>query len=320
MNIYKNKKILVTGGTGFIGTNLVNKLLQLGSNVKVASDDVSKNLNKEVEYIKVDLRNLSECIKVTKNIDIIFHLASFGFGFKANINIQPQILTNNILINTNMLESAYRNNIEKYLFTSSIAVYDKNSEVLDDNLGIRFNNEPEESEKYYAWSKRIGEIQSKSYYDNYKMNITIVRLSNPYGPYDTFDLEKSHVVPAFILKALSPENEFLINGSGKTIRNFIYVEDVVEGMLLLLEKYSVCDPVNLCSDENLSIYELARIVLKICGKEDKKIKFDLDKPEGVIKRLPLTNKIKNIIGFTPKTKIKEGLEKTLSWYKNVLGK
>lgn len=321
INFYQDKNILVTGGNGFIGSNLVNRLLKLNANVRVASIETDRPFKKKAEFIKADLRNLNECIRVCRNIDIIFHLAAFGFGFRANLNIQPKLFTNNVLINTNMLEAAYRENVDHYLFTSSIAVYDRNLTILDDKTGIKFNAEPHESEKYYAWAKRVGEIQCRSYHENYGMNIAIVRLSNPYGPSDTFDLEKSHVIPAFILKALSKEEEFVIKGSGKAIRNFIYVEDVVDGMLLALEKHAVCDPLNLCSKENIMIHELCEIILKKTNQEHKRIVSDTHRHEGVIKRIPKIDKAKKKIGFAAKTSISEGIQKTIAWWKdNVLGK
>jgi GDP-L-fucose synthase len=320
-SFYSNKKILVTGGNGFIGTNLVKRLLELNADVKVATLKADVNLLDGVEYVEADLRSPDECLRVARGVDVCFHLAAFGFGFGANLNIQPQLFTNNVLMNTSMLDAAYRQRVAHYLFTSSIAVYDRGLSVLDDNTGVKFTDEPHGSEKYYAYAKRIGEIQCRAYFENYKMNVAIVRLSNPYGPYDTFDLEKSHVIPAFILKASCDGDRFVIRGSGKSIRNFIFVEDVVEGMLLALEKYPVCDPLNLCSSENTSVLEIAQIVLDKTGQKHKRITLDADYPDGVLKRIPLADKARDRIGFSARMTIEQGIEKTVNWRRdNVLEK
>jgi GDP-L-fucose synthase len=318
---YSNKNVLVTGGNGFVGTNLVKILLELNANVKVATVKADVNILDGVDYVETDLRNPDECLRVTRGVDVCFHLAAFGFGFGANLNIQPQLFTNNVLMNTGMLDAAYRQRIAYYLFTSSIAVYDRGLTALDDRTGIKFNDEPDGSEKYYAYAKRIGEIQCKAYFENYRMGIAIVRLSNPYGPYDTFDLEKSHVIPAFILKASCDGEQFVIRGSGKPVRNFIFVEDVVEGMLLALEKYPVCDPLNLCSSKNTSVIELAQIILEKTGQIHKRITLDANYPDGVLNRIPLADKARDKIGFSAQTTIEQGIEKTVNWWRdNVLEK
>jgi len=320
-SFYSNKNVLVTGGNGFVGTNLVKKLLELNANVRVATTKADVNILDGVDYIETDLRNPDECLKIAAGVDVVFHLAAFGFGFGANLNIQPQLFTNNVLMNTAMLDAAYRQRVAYYLFTSSIAVYDRGLTALDDNAGIKFNDEPHGLEKYYAYAKRIGEIQCKTYYENYKMNIAVVRLSNPYGPYDTFDLEKSHVIPAFILKASCDGDQFIVRGSGRPVRNFIFVEDVVEGMLLALEKYPVCDPLNLCSGRDTSILELAQIILEKTGQIHKRITLDESYPDGVLNRTPLADKARDKIGFSAQTTIQQGIEKTINWRRdNVLEK
>jgi len=317
-NTYKSKKITVTGGTGFIGANLVKKLLEEGASVKVIADDMSRNVFKDVEYIKADLRDLNQSINALNGSDMVFHLAAFGFGAKANKGIQAEMLTYNLLMNTNVLEAAHKAGAEKYLFASSIAVYEKDSQYLDDARGILFKDDPEPHEKYYGWAKRTGEVQCRAYYDLYDMKCAIVRFSNPYGMHDLFDLQRSHVLPAFILKALASGDKFLIEGNPNATRNFVFIDDVITAVLAVVDKYAVCDPVNVCSEKNTSIYELAEATLFACGKENKKIETKQNISEKLITRQPLVNKLKEKTGFVPKTELKEGIKQTVKWYEEFL--
>src|SRR5712692_3361568 len=245
---YDDKKVLVTGGTGFIGSNLVEHLLNLGAKVRTISRGNKKNeLAKDVQVMQGDLTNLHTCRNAAKGMDYVFHLAAAGGGLVYNMNHPAGTLTPNLLINTNMLEGARLENVERYLFSGSSSVYPPNLDVLEEEKAWEGN--PHGSDSFFAWSKRMGELQAKAYADEYDMSIALVRLGNPYGPRDNFDLETSHVIPALISKAVNKVDPFVVLGAGEAVRSFVHVKDVVNAMTQVLEVYSKCDPVNIASGE-----------------------------------------------------------------------
>jgi GDP-L-fucose synthase len=243
----------------------------------------------------------------------VFHLAAAGYGFHANLNRQAKILTDNLLLNTTVLDTALKVGIEKYLFTSSIAVYPSHlgDPEEDDSLDLP----PHGSEQYYAWAKRMGEIQARAYYEQFQLPIAIVRPANPYGPRDNFDPQKSHVIPALIRRAVSAENPFMVWGSGAPQRSFIYIGDVVRAMLLVLEKHAYCDPINIATGQATSIAELVEKILLASGNSHIDIKFDTAKPDGLPRRVPKAKKLTTILEMANLTPIEKGLSETIRWYK-----
>ncbi len=324
-SIFKGKRILVTGGGGFIGSHLTEKLLALGAKVRVPvqpNDKKAKIFLKDVldkvEFFECDLISMPECIKATKGIDFVFHLAGFVRGVGYNKLHAADMLTINTLINTNVLEAARINGIERYLFTSSACGYPLNAKIplVEDDF---FNGDMEPTNATYGWAKRLGEIQAKAYAEQYGMKIAIVRPFNAYGPRDNFNLEECHVVPALIRKAVERWNPFIIWGDGTPTRVFVYVDDMVEGMLLAMEKYCCADPLNIGSEEEVTMEQLARSILEISGYSNAPIQFDKSKPGGQPRRCASIEKAKAKIGYLPKVKLNEGLKKTIEWYKGNKG-
>lgn len=305
--------MLITGGTGFIGSNLTLHLTNMGANVIVASRGKKEpTIEEKCRTIHVDLTRLEDCRLAAKDVDYVFHLASAGYGLAWNAKHPAQTLAPNLLMNTNMLQAARLEGVQRFLFVSSSSVYPANLSTLEEDKA--WDGNPHPSDSFFAWSKRMGELTSKAYSDEYGLKTAIVRLGNPYGIYDNFDIETSHVIPALIKRALSLENPFTVWGTGDPVRNFIYVSDVVEGMLLALEKYAVADPLNIASSESVKIKDLVSLVLRLTDYKGS-LFFDTSKPDGHPYKFLSAKKAEEKIGFRSKVSLEEGLKKTIKWYK-----
>jgi len=312
-DLFRGRRVLVTGGNGFLGSYVVEQLLAAEATVRTACRSMHPEAPPGVEVMSGDLRDRSFCTRAMNGVELVLHLAAFGWGLGENVSLQPKLLTENLLINTNVLDSAYEAGVDRYLYTSSSAVYTAGEELLDDDAPL--SGEPHPAEACFGWAKRTGEIQARAYSEQYGMKIAIVRPTNPYGPRDTFDLRRSHVLPALIIRAEARENPFVVWGTGSAIRSFVHARDVARGMLLALERYAVCDPVNLAAAETTSIAALARLVLEKTGFEDAEFVFDVSRPEGPLKKLPAVRKAREKLGFEAETPLDVGVAETVNWYR-----
>jgi len=303
--MFNNKKVLVTGGSGMIGRQLVELLQKESADVYVADLNKPRNM-KDITFKEVDLTNYQSCLSLCDGMDYIFNLV----GIKASPKIikeQPAtIFTPMLQFNTNMMAAAMENDVEWYLYTSSVGVYGEAEIFKEDDVWKKF---PSKNDWYGGWSKRMGEVQAEAYaIQNGKSNVSIVRPANVYGPYDNFDTNNAMVIPSLIRKA--HENEFLsVWGDGSPIRDFIYSEDVARGMLHMV-KNKVIEPVNLGSGTGVTIKELATTVASELGKE---IKWDTDKPMGDKVRLFDTSRAESY-GFKPSVSLEDGISRTVRWY------
>jgi nucleoside-diphosphate-sugar epimerase len=319
---WKDKKVLVTGGAGFIGSHLVKKLLYLGSDVYVADnfcrgrrENIEPFLDK-IHLYQMDLTKLENCVLATKGIDYVFHLAASvgGIHYIKRENVEGS--TPSILMNTNMLEASVKNGVERFLFASSACVYREKSLELNE-----FKEEdafPANPPTTYGWAKIMGEIQCSSYHLDYGLKTSSIRIFNAYGENENLDPRWSHVIPSLLRKAiLYPKEEFKLFGDGKQERAFLYVEDCVEGLLLAMEKITDGDIINLGSEEAVSISKLAEKVVKLSGK-DINIEYDLSGPQGTHRYCANTEKMKKVLGWSPKVSLNEGLERMYKWERGEL--
>lgn len=318
MNFYQNKKILVTGGGGFIGSHLVEKLVNLKAKVTVVSrrkeEDIFflQSVKNKIKIITADLKNPKRAAGAVKKQDYIFHLAAHVGGINYNNAHPARLLYENVLPSLNLIESAKKERIEKILVVSSACVYPRYCKIpTPESEG--FINEPEPTNYGYGWAKRFNEIAAKTYNKEFGMKIGIVRPYNVYGPRDNFDPEQSHVIPALIKRVCDKQNPLIVWGDGTATRSFIFVDDVVNGMLMALRKYSHPDPINLGTSEEISIRNLIKLIVKLSGKKTK-IKFDKSKPNGQPRRCCDTQKAKTILGFSAKIKLHQGLPKVIKYY------
>ncbi len=314
--------MLVTGGAGFVGSHVVELLLEEGAIVRVVdnlSNGTLENLDKvkdRIEFIHGNLENLDDCKKSSKEIDIVLNLVAKVGGIKFNVEHPGTMFRDNVIVNTNMLEAARINNVERFLVISSACVYPRFCKIpTPESEG--FVGTPEPTNFGYGWAKRMAEIQADAYYREFKMKIAIARPYNSYGPRDHFYTEKAHVIPALIKRIFDEENPLTVWGNGEESRAFIYVRDLARGMLDLIEKHPEPDPVNIGTDEEIKIKELVKLLVELSGKSPQ-ISFDTSKPAGQPRRNCDTTKAKEKIGFIAKTTLDNGLRNTIEWYKEKL--
>lgn len=315
-------KVLVTGGAGFIGSHLVKKLLDLGGEVYVA-DNFSRGRKEnidpysgEIHLYSMDLTKMEDCLLATEEVDYVFHLVASvgGIHYITKENVGGS--TSSLLMNTNMLEACRMNDVERFLFTSSACVYGEKSQEIN-----QFKEEdayPANPLTTYGWAKLMGEIQCKSYYLDYGIKSSVVRIFNAYGENENLDPKWSHVIPSLLRKAiLYPREGFTIFGDGKQERAFLYVQDCVDGLLLSMEKIEDADPINMGGEEVVSIRDLAQRIIRLSGK-DIDPKHDLSGPRGTYKYCADTTKMKKVLEWSPVVSLDEGLKRTYEWAKRKL--
>jgi|SRR6266481_3490822 len=319
MSFWTRKKVVVTGGAGFIGSHLAERLLESGAQVKVADFAASRRandnltaLNKAIEFEEADLTDARQCEKVCRRADVVMHLAARIRGIGYNVKHHGEMFFTNALMNLQVMEAARRASVEHYLCVSTVGVYPKECAVptLEED---GFKEEPESSGFGYGWSKRQAEIQARCYLDEYGMKIAVVRPYNVYGPRMLFDSDAAPVISSQIKKVLDATDFVTVWGDGEQTRSFTYVSDEVEGMMLAVEKYPQADPLNIGSSEEITIKELVRLIVRLSGR-NLQLEFDTSKPCGAARRCPDISKARRLIGYHPKVTIEEGLKQTMDWY------
>jgi GDP-L-fucose synthase len=318
MEFWKDKNVLVTGGGGFIGSYVVEMLVERKANVVVVDKTESKNSNLDgvldkITYLTKDLCNLDNCIQVTKGIDVVFNVAAVVAGINYNQHHQSEMFFSNVRLNANMLEAARLNKVKRFLVVSSACVYPRYCTIpTPETEGMRLI--PEETNEGYGLAKRMSEAQGQAYAKEFGLEVAIARPYNAYGPRDCFDPERSHVIPALIKRIFDGEDPLVVWGDGEQSRAFLFVEDFARGLIEVAEKYPVADPINLGTDEEIKIKDLVNLVVKFSGKNPKII-FDTTKPSGQPRRNCDNKKAKEKVGFAARTNLEKGLKETVEWYK-----
>ena len=320
MSFWDGKKVLVTGGAGFIGSHLVERLIQENAEVRI-TDNLENgspgNLGScrdRIEFIKSDLTQPMSCQLAVRDREIVFNFAARVGGVDYNMKHPATMFTQNVLISTLMLEAAREEAVARYLCVSSACVYPRYCTIPTPEAE-GFNAEPEPTNKGYGWAKRIAEIQAQTYAQEFGMKIAIVRPFNTYGPRDHFEPERAHVIPAIIRRIFDKEDPLVVWGNGEQTTAFVYVTDVVRGMLLAVEKYPKADPLNIGTEEEIKIKDLVNLIVKVSGRSPE-ILFDSSKPSGQPRRNADVTKARNLIGYQPSVSLEEGLKKTINWYIN----
>ncbi|MEI6541826.1 MAG: NAD-dependent epimerase/dehydratase family protein [Planctomycetota bacterium] len=324
MSFYANKNVLVTGGASFIGSHLVDALVEDGAHVTVVDDlssGVLDNLDltlKKIKFIEGDLRIQSVADESTQGAEIVFHLANIhgGRGF---IETHPGEIVQNFMIDGNVFYFSHKNGVERVCYTSSACAYPTNLQGDDPEKQIRYLSE-EMADPFkegaaladgeYGWAKFMGEMALKAYNKQFSLRGVSCRLFTVYGPREN----ESHAIIAFISRALLRQDPYEIWGSGQQDRNFTYVDDIVQGLLRATERITDCRAVNLGTDEITKIADAARTVCGIVGHEPEEYYFDLTKPEGVYARAASIKNQKKWLGWTPQMSFADGIQKTVDWY------
>jgi GDP-L-fucose synthase len=307
---YKNKKILVTGGTGLIGRPLVEMLIAKGADVTVVSLDHPSRAPSGCTFISADLREFSNCMVACENKEIVFHLAGVK-GSPAMAATRPaSFFTPTVSFNINMLEAARRSGAKRYLYTSSIGVYSPAEIFYEDEVWKTF---PSPHDRFAGWAKRMGELQAEAYKIEYGWDkISIVRPANVYGSYDNFDPKTAMVIPSLIRRAVDGENPLTVWGDGSPIRDFIHARDVARGMLMAVE-LGINEPLNLGCGSGVNIREVAEIIAKNVPGKPVDIIWDKTKPSGDAKRLMDMTRSSSY-GFKPEISLEAGIKETINWF------
>ena len=304
---WSEKTVLVTGGSGFLGSSVVSLLEKKG--VKKIVVPTSK------EY---DLRLKEKCNKITKDIDIVFHLAAKVGGIGFNNENPGELFYDNLIMGANIMEESRQNNVEKVIALGTICSYPKFTPIPFSEDSI-WEGYPEETNAPYGLAKKMLLVQSDAYRKQYQFNSVVVFPTNLYGPNDNFDDNSSHVIPAIIKKIVfakkAKKSSVTLWGDGTPTRDFLYVDDAAEGIILAAEKYSKSVPLNLGTGVEISIKDLAEKLLKIIDIE-LEIVWETKKPNGQPRRCVDNQKAKNEIQFEPKMDMDEGLKRTVEWYES----
>lgn len=306
MNL-KNKKILLTGGAGFLGTNVKQALLKRG--VPEKNIVIPRSTNH-------DLREMENCLSVTGGIDIVIHLAGNVGGIGYNRDYPGTLFYDNMTMGVNLIEAARKNKVKKFICVGTICAYPKLTPIpfKEENL---WNGYPEETNAAYGIAKKALLVMLQAYRQEYGFNGIYLLPVNLYGPKDNFDPKSSHVIAALIKKVHDAkrdgDKEIIVWGDGSPTREFFYVEDAAEALVLAAEKYDKPDPINIGAGFEISIKDLVNLIVKLMNFKGKII-WDTTKPNGQPRRRLDVSKAKREFGFVAKTTFEDGLKKTIEWY------
>lgn len=303
----KNKKILVTGGAGFLGTYIVKKLLVRG----VPKHNIIIPLHRDH-----DLRDWRTVQKLVKGKDVVIHLAAHVGGIGLNREKPGELFYNNAIMGIHLLEAARQEGVEKFVNIGTICSYPKHTPTPFREEDF-WNGYPEETNAPYGLAKKMHIVQSHAYHQQYGFNSINLLQVNLYGPGDHFDPSRSHVIPALIKKvadAIRAKADHIdVWGTGKATREFLYVEDAARGIVTATERYDKPDPINLGSGMEISIKNLIKTIAKHMGYTGK-IVWDTTKPDGQPRRRLDVSLARKEFGFKATTDFETGLKKTIDWY------
>ncbi|OGS39271.1 MAG: GDP-fucose synthetase [Elusimicrobia bacterium RIFOXYD2_FULL_34_30] len=309
MKYWKNKRVVVTGGAGFLGTHLVNKL-----NKQECADVFIPKIE---EYDLVKMEDIKRMYS-DSTPDVVIHLAAIVGGIGANREHPGKFFYDNLMMGAQLMDIGRQIGIKKFVALGTICCYPKFTPVpfKEEDLWTGY---PEETNAPYGLAKKMLLVQSQAYRHQYGFNSIFLMPVNLYGPSDNFNPNTSHVIPALIKKCFDAiknnDKEIIVWGTGKATREFLYVEDAAEGIMLATENYNKPEPVNLGAGFEISIKNLVEIIVKLTGFKGK-IVWDKTKPDGQPRRCLDVSKAEKEFGFKAKTNFEEGLRETIEWYKN----
>jgi nucleoside-diphosphate-sugar epimerase len=329
---WTTKKVLVTGGASFIGSHLVDTLVSKGSEVIVA-DDFSSGRLENLQYplkklarnswtcdkltvLKGDLKNRNFAKLAAKKADVVFHLAA-AHGGRGYIDTHPVQCCTNMALDQTVFEEAYNADVEQICFASSACVYPS---YLQDTMGSDYLLKEDDADPFvkdkaladleYGWAKLMGEMTLRAYHRQYGMKTAAVRIFTAYGPREN----ETHAIIALIAKAFVKMDPYAVWGTGEQDRNFTYVQDIVDALILAAEKITNGSPVNAGRDDRITINKACELVFDAMNWRPKKIEHDLSKPQGVASRAADLTRASQVLGWKPKYTYSEGFKKTIDWY------
>ncbi|MEM2904497.1 MAG: NAD-dependent epimerase/dehydratase family protein [Candidatus Bathyarchaeia archaeon] len=328
----RDQTILVTGGASFIGSHLVDSLLERGASVRVADDFSSGNLMnfeyplkkdsadvwryEDLLIYRGDLKEKSFTKKMVEGVGTVFHLAALHGG-RGYIHAHPAQCCSNMILDQLVFEEAWRAGVDRICFASSACVYPS---YLQEQAGSRYLLKEEDADPFvrdkafadleYGWAKLMGEMALRAYHRQYGMRTASVRIFTAYGPREN----ETHAIIALIAKAFIKMDPYVIWGTGKQDRNFTYVQDIVDALILAAERVGDGSAINAGRDDRVTINQAAEVVFNIVGWRPKEIKYDLSKPQGVASRAADLTRARKVLGWAPKVSYEEGFKRTVEWY------
>ncbi len=314
---FTGKKVLIAGGAGFIGTNLALALARQGARLRLTTHE--KPLQATVpgaQAVALDLRRPEDCARAVEGMDYVFLCAAHTSG-AAVIRTTPLVhITPNVLINTLMLEAAHRAGVRRFCFISSGAAYPPTGSrpVAEAEM---FDGDPHDVYFAAGWMKRYAEVLCRTYAEKIPnpMPTVVVRPSNVYGPYDKYDFAVSHVTAALIRRVVERHSPLEVWGSGEDIRDLLYVDDFIEGLLAAFATQRPYLAVNICAGEGHSVRQILQAILKVDGYDKADVRYDPSRPSTIPVRLMDNSLARQELGFEARIPLEEGLRRTLDWYR-----
>ena len=307
MGFWDDKRVLVTGGAGFLGSYLIDDLVKNGAKRKSIRIPLVE---------KSDLRKLGECAKAVKDVDIVIHLAATVGGIGLNQELPGTLFYDNAIMGIQLMEAARLAGVEKFVALGTICAYPKFTPVPFKEEAL-WNGYPEETNAPYGLAKKMHLVQAQAYRAQYGFNAIYLLPVNLYGPRDSFDPRRSHVIPALIRKVAeamdSGSEKVEVWGTGKASREFLYAADAAEGIRLAAERFNGPEPVNLGAGFEITIKELVELIVELMDFKGR-IVWDPTKPDGQPRRMLDVSRAERLFGFKAKTTFEVGLRKTIDWY------
>ena len=310
--LWRDKRVIVTGGAGFLGSVIVRKLRALGA----AEVIVPRKAQYDLTQIDA-IRQLLEDTTAPNPVDMVIHLAAQVGGIGANRARPAESFYNNLMMSVPLLHESWQWGVNKFVALGTICAYPKFAPIPFKEESL-WDGYPEETNAPYGLAKKMMLVQSQTYREQYGYNSIFLLPVNLYGPNDNFDPQSSHVIPALIRKCIEAqqrgESKIEVWGDGSATREFLYVDDAAEGVLLAAERYNQSEPVNLGSSFEISIKELTDTIVRQTGFTGE-IQWDTSKPNGQPRRKLDVTRARRYFGFKAQTPFEEGLQRTIDWYR-----
>ena len=312
MSFYNGKNVLVTGAAGLAGSAAVLRLLEEGANVRATIFN-SRTLNFDhdnLQVVRCNLHDYESCLSVTRDIDIVLNFVAYIRGAKGQVDSPTALVRNNVNPAMNMIDAAAACGVDRFGFVGSSTSYPPSETPILESQG--FESEPYPCYEGVGWMKRYSEKVCQYFHKNSNTKFAMTRTTAIYGPRDNFN-ERGHVIPQLVLKADRGDNPFEVWGDGSQIRDFIYVDDLVDGLLYVVENHAVADPVNIATGTATDVKTLAKTITDAYEYEPE-FYFDTTKPTMIPRRLVDVTKATDL-GWKSKTDLKAGIKKTVEWYR-----